>query len=287
MVFLSCSPSPQEVDRIVIDDLGHRVRIKREVKKIVSLVPTNSEMVCLLDCSRLKGATRFNRFPEELVTRVREKKIKIIGGGFDLSLESIVKIGPDLILSNGPSQQRVVLPLKKMGYPVLSLWPDDIDAIKRNFLLLGKILNRKAKAEKILKGVEDGLRELAKSTRGKTKKRVYIQTWHDPIITIGRDSFPQTLLSLAGGTNIFSDMLFNSGKVNVEWIIQRNPEVLIFTENQKEAVKRILTLPAWRLIDGIRKRHLCFIDRAYLRPTIQFIEGVKRIHACLFESNLS
>jgi len=55
VVFLSCSPSPQKVDRTVVDDLGHRIRIKREVKKIVSLVPTNSEMVCLLDCTRLVG----------------------------------------------------------------------------------------------------------------------------------------------------------------------------------------------------------------------------------------
>lgn len=271
----------------MIDNLGHRIRIKKEVKKIVSLVPTNSEMVCLLDCSRLKGATRYSRFPDELVKRVREKKIKVVGGGFDLSLESIVEIGPDLILADGPSQQRVVLPLKKMGYPVLSLWPDDIDAIKKNFLLLGEILDRKAEAEKTIKGVEKGLKELNERTRDKTKKRVYIQTWHDPIITIGKDSFPQTLLSLAGGINIFSDMPFNSGKVSVEWIIQRNPEILIFTENQKEAVKRILTLPAWKLIDGIRKRQICFIDRAYLRPTIQFIAGVKRIHACLFESNPS
>lgn len=132
------------------------------MKKIVSLVPTNSEHVCILDCDRLYGGTRYDHFPEELVKRVKEGKIKIIGGGFDPNLEMIIEIGPDLILANGPSQQRVVLPLKRMGYPILSLYPKNIDRLKRDFLLLGEILERKAKAIKIVKEVESRLKEIQK-----------------------------------------------------------------------------------------------------------------------------
>jgi len=145
--------------RVVTDDLGFRVEITEHVRRIVSLVPTNSEMVCLLDCDRLKGGTRYDDFPRELAARVREGRIEIIGGGFDVSLEKIVLIDPDLILANGPSQQKIVAPLKRMGYPVLSVWPRDLHGLKQDFLLLGKILGQNRKAKNILDEIERGFAE--------------------------------------------------------------------------------------------------------------------------------
>ena len=282
LFFLSCRPTPQERERVIIDDLGHRIKIKRDVKKIVSLVPTNSEHVCILDCDRLYGGTRYDHFPEELVKRVKEGKIKIIGGGFDPNLEMIIEIDPDLILANGPSQQRVVLPLKRMGYPILSLYPQNIEQLKRDFLLLGEILERKAKAIKIVKEVESRLKEIQKKTRPKKRIRVYLQTWPNPMITVGKGSFSHSLITLAGGINVFGDMLFDSGKVGIEWIIKRNPQVLIFTDNQAEFVKKIVKRPEWRQIAGVKNNHICFINEAFLRRRIQFIDGLEKIYECLF-----
>ncbi len=282
LFFLSCRPTPQERERVIIDDLGHRIKIKRDVKRVVSLVPTNSEHVCILDCDRLYGGTRYDHFPEELVKRVKEGKIKIIGGGFDPNLEMIIEIGPDLILANGPSQQRVVLPLKRMGYPILSLYPQNIEQLKRDFLLLGEILGRKAKAIKIVKEVENRLKEIQKKTRPKKRIRVYLQTWPNPMITVGKGSFSHSLITLAGGINVFGDMLFDSGKVGIEWIIKRNPQVLIFTDHQAEFVKKIVKRPEWRQIAGVKNNHICFINEAFLRRRIQFIDGLEKIYECLF-----
>lgn len=282
LLFLEGYPLLEEKERSIIDDLGQQVKLKGDIQKIVSLVPTNSEMVCLLDCARLKGGTRYDRFPEELVKRVKEKKIEILGGGFDPNLEKIVEIGPDLILTDGPSQQRVVLPLKRMGYPVLSLHPQDIEGIQRDFLLLGEILDQEVRAKKIVEDVKKGLKEIKQKTREKKAKRAYLQTWPDPMITVGKGSISQRLLSLAGGVNVFEDMPFDSGKVSVEWIIQRNPEVLIFVGKQEAFVKKTLKLPQWRQIDAVKNHHICFIDEAYLRRTIQFLGGVEKIYECLF-----
>ena len=133
LVFVGCKTAPEGSWRSVTDDLGYHVRIKKDVKRVVSLVPTNSELVCLLDCERLYGGTRYDRFPEELVQRIKDKKLRIIGGGFDPNLELIVELEPDLILANGPSQQKAVAPLKRLGYPVLSLYAQNIDWLKKDF----------------------------------------------------------------------------------------------------------------------------------------------------------
>lgn len=283
LFLLGCHPPPLEADRTITDDLGQKVKIKRDIKSVVSLVPTNSELVCLLDCERLKGGTRYDRFPEELVRRVQEKKIRIIGGGFDPNLEMIVEIGPDLILANGPSQQRITLPLKRLGFPVLSLYAQDIDWVKKDFLLLGAILNRQAKAKAIVAEVDRALDEIRHKIGSQKRKRVYVQTWPNPMITVGKGSFSQSLLTLAGGTNIFEDMPFDSGQVSTEWIIKRNPEVMIFTDNQLEFVNRIMNRPEWQQVDAVKNNHICLIHETNLRRRIRFTDGVRKIYECLFE----
>ena len=74
-------------NRIIVDDLGFKIAVKDNIRRVVSLVPTNSEMVCLLDCERLKGGTRYDEFPQELRERIRLKQTEVIGGGFDANLE--------------------------------------------------------------------------------------------------------------------------------------------------------------------------------------------------------
>jgi ABC-type Fe3+-hydroxamate transport system substrate-binding protein len=275
------SPVVVASDRFVTDDQGFRVEIKNDVRRIVSLVPTNSEMVCLLDCSRLVGGTRYDRFPEELVLRIREKRLEVIGGGFDASLEKIVQIAPDLILVNGPSQQKVALPLKKMGYPVWSVWPRDLHRLKRDFLLLGEILAQAVKAKKILNEVEQGLAAIEQRAKGNPKKRVYLQVASDPLITVGKNSFPHWLISEAGGINIFRDVILDSTQVSLESIIARDPEVAIFLTGQENFVKEKLGRPEWKAIRAVQRSQICFVDSADIRRSVQFLAGLTKIQSCL------
>ena len=114
VALLIAAPSALAGNRIIVDDLGFKVQVKANIHRVVSLVPTNSEMVCLLDCERLKGGTRYDQFPAELRKRLRSNQIQIIGGGFDANLEKIVQLQPDLVLTNGPTQQRFAVPLKNL-----------------------------------------------------------------------------------------------------------------------------------------------------------------------------
>ncbi len=269
---------------VVVDDLGHRVEIKGEVNRIVSLVPTNSEMVCLLDCSRLVGGTRYDRFPDELSARMRNRQVEIVGGGFDASLERIVRLAPDLILANGPSQQKMIAPLKRMGYATLSIWPRDLEGLRKDFLMLGEIVEQQLKAKNILAEVERRFAEMHRKAEEQKSKRVYLQMWSDPMITVGKHSFPHWLLSTIGGINIFGDMAFDSGQVSLEWIIERDPDVVIFLSGQETFAKQIVTRREWKSIRAVRDSHFCFIESADIRRSVQFIKGLAKIHECLFRA---
>ncbi|MGE5219493.1 MAG: ABC transporter substrate-binding protein [Chloroflexota bacterium] len=268
--------------KVIVDDLGFKVAVKNDIGRVVSLVPTNSEMVCLLDCARLKGGTRYDEFPAELKTRIRHHQIEIVGGGFDANLETIVRLQPDLILTNGPTQQRFAAPLRNMGYAVVSLWPRDMEGLELSFLLLGRLLGRQEKAQQLIDDMERRFAVIEARARNKPRKRVYLQMWSEPLITVGKYSFPDWLVRAAGGVNVFGDMTFDSGQVSLEALIRRNPEVLIFLAEQAPVVRTVAKRPGWSSIRGVRENNLCFIDEPDIRRSIGFLDGLAKIQRCLF-----
>jgi ABC-type Fe3+-hydroxamate transport system substrate-binding protein len=269
-------------ERTVVDDLGFKVAVKGDVRRVVSLVPTNSEMVCLLDCERLKGGTRYDQFPDELRKRLQRQQIETIGGGFDANLEKVVQLRPDLILTNGPTQQRFAVPLKNMGYSVVSLWPRDMDGLVKDFLLLGELLGQERRAQSFIGDMRKRFQAIAAKSKDKPKKRVYLQMWTEPLITVGKASFTDWLVGAAGGVNVFADLSFDSGQIGLESLIQRNPEVLIFLAEQAPFVKTLAQRPGWSSIRGVRDGHFCFIDEPDIRRSIMFIDGLAKLHNCLF-----
>ncbi len=268
--------------RVVTDDLGFTVTVKADIRRVVSLVPTNSEMVCLLDCQRLVGGTRHDEFPQELRQRIQRKQVDIIGGGFDANLEKIVQLQPDLILTNGPTQQRFAVPLKNLGYSVVSLWPRDMAGLVKDFMLLGELLGQEQKAQSSITDMRRRFDAIVGKARHRPKPRAYLQMWTEPLITIGGASFTDWLVSAAGGVNVFADLPFDSGQVGLEALIQRNPQVLIFLAEQAPFVKTLARRPGWSAIRGVREGNFCFIDEPDIRRSIMFVDGLAKLHDCLF-----
>jgi iron complex transport system substrate-binding protein len=279
---LTLATSASAGDRTIIDDLGFKVAVKDDIRRVVSLVPTNSEMVCLLDCERLKGGTRYDAFPAELKTKIQLKQVEIIGGGFDANLEKIVQLQPDLILTNGPTQQRFAVPLRNLGYSVLSLWPREMAGLKKSFLLLARLLGQEEKARRLIDDMERRFAVISAQAENKPRKRVYLQMWTEPLITVGKHSFPDWLVSAAGGINVFGDLPFDSGQVSLEALIRRDPEVLIFLADQEAFSRSIVKRRGWSSIRGVRDARFCYIDEPDIRRSIGFLDGLKKIQQCLF-----
>jgi len=284
---LALASSPAAHGRTIVDDLGIQVSVKGTIGRVVSLVPTNSEMVCLLDCERLIAGTRHDDFPLELRQRIHRKQTAVIGGGFDANLEKIVQLQPDLILTNGPTQQRIAAPLKNMGYAVVSLWPRDLDGLIKDFLLLGELLGQEQKAQRYIADMRQRFQPIAARAKDKPKKRVYAQMWTAPLITVGRASFTDWLIGAAGGTNIFADLAFDSGQISLESLIHRDPEVLIFLSQHAPFAQTLARRPGWSRIRGVRDNQFCFVDEPDIRRSIMFIDGLAKLQDCILRDRSS
>jgi ABC-type Fe3+-hydroxamate transport system substrate-binding protein len=173
------------------------------------------------------------------------------------------------------------VPLKNLGYPVVSLWPRDMDGLIKDFLLLGELFGQRLKAQRLIDDIRQRFHAIANQSLHKSKKRVYLQMWTEPLITVGGASFPNWLVSAAGGVNVFGDLSFDSGQIGLESLIQRNPDVLIFLTEQAPFVKTLANRAGWTSIRGVRASNFCFIDEADIRRSIMFIDGLTKLHRCI------
>ena len=100
----------------VVDDLGIEVRLATEPRRIVSLAPSNTELLFALGLGdRVVGVTRFCNYPPAA------QDIDAVAGFSDLSVEMIAAVRPDLVIASRGNDPESLETVRQMGVPVFAL----------------------------------------------------------------------------------------------------------------------------------------------------------------------
>lgn len=254
LLLLACQPA--RPDATSDDDAA---RAADSPRRIVSLVPAVTELLFAFGAEgRLQGRTRWGMHPPEA------RSIPDVGDGMRPSLEAVVEREPDLvILYEGVANEGVAGRLEGLGIPTLTVRHDRIEDLMRNARLLGDVLGCPARARRLTAGLEEGLARVREATRGLPSPRVYIDTWADPPITIGRGSFLDSLVAIAGGRNLFGDRPEPSPRVSVESIVHRDPDVVLTTAHPDSlgAPPALADRPGWAQIPAVAEGRIAAVDR--------------------------
>ena len=194
-----------------------------EPQRIVSLLPAATEILFELGVGeRIVGRTRWGVHPPAA------ERIPDVGDGIRPSVEAVVALDPDLvILYDGETNRETQERFARLKVPTLPLRHDTLADLRRNILQLGEVIGCPAGAAALVRRVEDGLASVSEATAARRRVRVYYDAWAEPPITIGRGSFIDSLLRVAGATNIFGDLAGASPRVSLEAIIERDPERIV------------------------------------------------------------
>ncbi|MBM4463381.1 MAG: cobalamin-binding protein [Chloroflexi bacterium] len=212
----------------VTDDLGKTFSFDGPVDSIISLAPANTEIVFALGAgNKLIGRTDYCNYPPEAAS------VESVGGFWDPNKEKIVVLNPDVVLAadihnlTGDTAW-----LGEKGLKVITVNPQTLNDILTDISMVGKLTGKEEKAEELVADMQSRIDYVAQQTAGLSgnqKPRVLHVTWHDPLWTVGKGSFVDALIEIAGGVNIFHGV---SGDVQVdlETAVTRNPEVItVFT----------------------------------------------------------
>ncbi|HEX7319119.1 MAG TPA: cobalamin-binding protein [bacterium] len=193
--------------------------------RIVSLSPAMTEIVFALGAGdQLVGVTTYCDYPAQTLTKYK------VGDFSNPSLERIVALKPSLVIVNLPEQNRIKRSLEDMGISIFVSSPSSLDDIYREIESLGVLVGKKAQAESLDAAMRAVIRP---KNPGISRKKVYVELSPRPLVTVGKRSFLNEMITLAGGTNIFSDIDKDYPVISQEEIVRRDPDIVIVLHPEK------------------------------------------------------
>lgn len=211
----------------VVDDLGRTVQIAELPQRIVSLAPSNTEIIYALGLEdKLVGTTDYCDYPEAAKSKPR------VANYTTPNLEKVVSVQPDLILAEEIQENTALPAMEKLGLTVFVTKDKTVDDILNDIKLIGEINGKNKEAATLVDSLNARIQVVVSKTSNlppEQRVKVLYVVWHDPIWTMGGNTFVNDLIWKAGGVNIFADDFEKSRVVSLESIIQKNPQVIVIS----------------------------------------------------------
>lgn len=191
--------------------------------RVVTLAPNLTELVFAAGAGdKLVGASAYSDYPDIA------RRLPIIGDAFAVDQEQLAILQPDLLLVwESGTPDHVVEELRSLGYNVEAIrtrtLADVADALRR----IGELTDSVARAEIVAKAYNASLQNIRIRYENVEDLRVFYQVDRRPLYTVNDEHYVSELIRLCGGSNVFADLDELAPAVDVEAVVERNPEVIL------------------------------------------------------------
>jgi len=263
-------------DRLLIDEMGRKVRIPYPAKRIISLAPSITEILFALGLNEeVAAVTNFCDYPEAVLNKPR------IGGFVNPDIEKIVSLKPDLIIGiRDGNRTDTIDRLNDFGFPVYLIDPKGFDGVMGTIKNIGGVVGREKESERLIKDMVDKRENMITLTRSLSKPKVFFQVGDVPLITVGKGTLADDLIRLAGGRSISEDEWVSYPSCSVETIVAKAPEIIIMSsmESKKDHMNLIKRWQNWKTIPAVKMNAIYVIDSNLVdRPTPRIAEGLEAL----------
>ncbi|MGE5675921.1 MAG: ABC transporter substrate-binding protein [Mycobacterium leprae] len=254
----------------VKDDEGNSITLKAQPKRVLSLAPSNSELVFALGLgSSLVGRTDFDDYPAEV------KSVPSIGSLFPPNYEKIVATQPDLVLMIGGSKDVKEKLRQEYKLTVLTLQPSDFGGVYADLKLLGVALDAQDKAEQIVSDMQQQVKSVTDAVAKATAKPsvAYVLDPQGPWVA-GSGTFLDAIINMAGGTNAVADAK-SFAEYKLELLAGKNPDMVVVSN--QPAADKLKADPNWQGFKALKEGKLLAVPDANLvdRPGPRLVDGLK------------
>ncbi|MFC3625855.1 cobalamin-binding protein [Vogesella amnigena] len=207
----------------VRDGLGQLLTLPAPAKRIVALSPHLVEDLYAIGAQRqLVAVVDYSDYPPAA------RQLPRVGGYSGVSLEAILRQRPDLVLAwrdggNGREVER----LRALGVPVYISAPLTLGDVAGELRRLGMLTGRQQAAQTVAQRFEAGLADLQQRYRQAVPLRVFVQVSDNPLFTVSRQSYLDSLLRLCGGHNVFARLPQAAPQISTEAVLAAKPQVML------------------------------------------------------------
>src|SRR5512136_3043764 len=280
LLLTACAPSEQTPVNYVFDDLGRLVAINGTPQRIISLAPSNTEILFALGLGdKVVGVTNLCDYPPEALNKTK------VGEYVDPDIEKIVALDPDLILVAHGTPMEVVNSMAGLGLTVFGIKTTDLDDLLGDIRTIAEITDKELEAQALTVEMESRIEAVTNQTDElEQRPRVFYIVWHDPLWTAGSGTFIHELIEKGGGVNICQNMT-GYPTISIEEVIARDPEIIITSESSYEWAMNATQLVSTNASQTGRIYTLD--DDLVQRPGPRLVEGLEWfahfIHPEIFE----
>jgi len=226
LTLTACSPGEQIPTQYVFDDLGRLVAINGTPQRIISLAPSNTEILFALGLGdKVVGVTSWCDYPPEALDKEQV-------GEYDTpDIEKIVALTPDLILVGYGTSMDVINTMDGLGLTVFGIKTTDLDDLLNDIRTVGEVTDKEVEAQALTSEIEGRIQTVTDQTEEleQRPKVFYLFDTYGGLWTVGQGTFIHELIEKAGGVNICQNITGYS-TISIEDVIARNPEIIIAGE---------------------------------------------------------
>lgn len=271
-------------EEITIKDReGNEVEIKKDIGRIISTAPSNTEILIELGLEeKIVAIDKYS--PTE---SLNEEVVLIDFRNPDP--EAIIGLNPDIIIASGHNKVGSEDPfssLKEAGILVVYIpSANSIEGIYEDIKFIAEVTNTKKKGEDIIDNMEIEIEKVKNTASNiKEKKKVYFEISPAPnIYTSGKGTFQNDIIELIGAENIFSS---EDGWLlaSAESIVEKNPDVIITNVNYSEnPIEDILNREGFSEVNAIKNNKVFLIDaNASSRPSQNVLKAIKEMSLAVY-----
>ncbi len=276
MTFGGCDSQPPKVKtsaetQLVTDDLGRQMTLPRQLRRILPLAPSMTEMLfAVADTATIIARTQNCDYPAAALS-------KPIVQNYPMDYEGLLALKPDVVFApDGIISADVAHQIEKLGIPVYFQKYDSVADIIRGLRDLGRLLNRQSQANALVDSLQSQLNQLLASQTDQQKPGVLGIIWPDPIYVYGSKSLFTDKIRYAGGRNVVpQELAQESPALTRESILQLNPDVL-YGGTRKEMDQKFFSLyPELKRIKAYQRQQIYPVtDNLMSRPSPRVVESI-------------
>ncbi len=279
------APTPVAFPFTIADDLGRPVTMAARPQRIVSLSPSSTEILFAIGAGdQVVGVTQFCNYPAEVKTRQQV-------GGFSaatLSVEKIVALKPDLVISAGAIQKPVIEALERAQIPVFAVEPTTLEAVYGRIESVGRLTGHAVEASRLAVQMNErvnAVKAKVKNVPAADRPKVFYEVWNEPLMTIGPGSLIGQMIEVSGGVNIFAEVKQQYAEVSAEEVVKRNPDVIMGPDvhGSELQMAKLQTRPGWGAISAVKGGRIALVvDDLVSRHTPRLVDGLESIARALY-----
>ncbi len=262
--------------RCIVDDMGAQICLERPARRIIALYGAYNEIITDLGIEdRLIARTKADTSPKSILSK------PCIGTHMRPNVEMVLGLRPDLVIQGAGRKDAMIAvnQIARHGIPVAIFNPRSFEEMFSVIERIGMLTGKSREAKELVISLRQRLNRVAKRINGRSRPWIFFEVRHPNLLGAGGDSIVESIIQWAGGQNCFGSVEKKLVRVDMEALIQCNPDFYLvqkgpMNKNPVPPQKR----PNFQILKAVKKNNILYVDeKMFSRPTPRTVTAVEEL----------